>query len=291
MCCFFFKKLLRLYNQRQTDKSKVCVGALQTLLFPTCQASQWNWFQSPCTHFPRLNPALMLLSIPSCSKLVCCNTMLRYLSADLLHEKFGKLPRLLHSRTPSWIQSQKGRSSSVRLCYKWNFYSGLISTWPCIICSHFCNWTATLKWLSSVPCCGGSVPSDLQRMSNVIAWPSSSGGMLMELFGSLPPEAGGMDLFHLMSVWGSGGEKRITGWHRFNWQEGSKRKDTMQCFNHSTESRALIILGIVSVQFYFFFPRSFKVTPPCRICLLYSPWRRRHKQLKFDVSPSVKGEI
>lgn len=46
----------------------------------------------------------------------------------------------------------------------------------------------------------------------------------MALFGSLPPEAGGMDLFHLMSVWGSGGEKRITGWHRFNWQEGSKRK-------------------------------------------------------------------
>lgn len=54
----------------------------------------------------------------------------------------------------------------------------------------------------------------------------------MEVFGSLPPEAGGMDLFHLMSVWGSGGEKRITGWRRFNWQEGSKRKDTMQCFNH-----------------------------------------------------------
>lgn len=49
----------------------------------------------------------------------------------------------------------------------------------------------------------------------------------MEPFGSLPLEAGGMDLFHLMSVWGSGGEKRITGWHCLNWQEGSTRKDTM----------------------------------------------------------------
>lgn len=71
----------------------------------------------------------------------------------------------------------------------------------------------------------------------------------MEPFGSLPPEAGGMDLFHLMSVWGSGGEKRITGWHCFNWQEGSKRKDTMHsqdrepstdyfrdCFSSNTSS-------------------------------------------------------
>lgn len=42
-------------------------------------------------------------------------------------------------------------------------------------------------------------------MSSVIAWPTSSWGMLMELFGSSPLEAGGMDLFHYMSVWGRGG--------------------------------------------------------------------------------------
>lgn len=65
-----------------------------------------------------------------------------------------------------------------------------------------------LKCLSVVPCCSSSPLADLQGMSNVIAWPSSSGGMLMELFGSLPPEAGGTDL---MSMWGSGGEKTITG--------------------------------------------------------------------------------
>lgn len=70
----------------------------------------------------------------------------------------------------------------------------------------------------------------------------------MESFGSLPPEAGGMDLFHLMSVWGSGGEKRITGWHCFNWQEGSKRKDTMQWLTHKTESEAQIPIGIILVQ-------------------------------------------
>lgn len=106
------------------------------------------------------------------------------------------------------------------------------SVWSHISFVHtFCNWIALLKWLSVVPCCSSIFPSDLQGMSNVIALAGSSRGMLMELFGSLPPEGGGMDLFHLMSVWGSGGEKRITGWHCFNWQEGSKRKDTMQYFS------------------------------------------------------------
>lgn len=78
-------------------------------------------------------------------------------------------------------------------------------------------------------------PPDLQGMSSVIARPASSRGMLMELFGSLPPEAGGMDLFHLMSVWGPGGETRITGWRSFNWHEGAggkKKKDTVQYLTH-----------------------------------------------------------
>ena len=115
-----------------------------------------------------------------------------------------------------------------------------------------------LKWLSAAPCC--TSPSDLQRMSSVTAGPGSSRGMLMDLFGSLPLEAGGMDLFHLMSVWGSGGEERITGWHRFNWQgeEEEGKKDTMQCFTHQTESWAQIILGGL-FQFTYF--GQFKVTP------------------------------
>lgn len=46
----------------------------------------------------------------------------------------------------------------------------------------------------------------------------------MEPFGSLPLEAGGMDLFHLMSAWGSGGEKRIIGWHCINWQGSVQQK-------------------------------------------------------------------
>lgn len=68
------------------------------------------------------------------------------------------------------------------------------------VCSHvsfvhtFCNLIVLLKWLSVVPRCSSSFPPDLRRMSNVIAWPGSSRGMLMELFGSLPLEAGGMDL-------------------------------------------------------------------------------------------------
>ncbi len=147
--------------------------------------------------------------------------------------QFGKLQG---SFFPLWVPL-RGRVKRAEVV-QWDCIKSGTFTMVSSVCRHvsfvhtFCNWIALLKWLSVVPCCSSTSPSDLQRMSNVIAWPSSSGGMLMELFGSLPPEAGGMDLFHLMSVWGSGGEKRITGWHCFNWQEGSKRKDTMQCFNH-----------------------------------------------------------
>lgn len=51
----------------------------------------------------------------------------------------------------------------------------------------------------------------------------------MESIGSLPPETGEIDLFHLMSVRGSRGEERITAWHCFNWQD-AEEKDTMGCF-------------------------------------------------------------
>lgn len=150
----------------------------------------------------------------------------------LVTRQFRKLERFFF--LPSLWAPLRGRVKRAEVV-QWDYIKSRTSTMVSSVCSHvsfvhtFCNWIATLKWLSLVPCCS-TFPSDLQRMSNVIAWPSSSRGMLMELFGSLPPEAGGMDLFHLMSVWGSGGEKRITGWHCFNWQEGSKTKDTMQCF-------------------------------------------------------------
>ena len=93
-----------------------------------------------------------------------------------------------------------------------------------------------LKWLSAAPCC--TSPSDLQRMSSLTAGPGSSRGMLMDLFGSLPLEAGGMDLFHLMSVWGSGGEERITGWHRFNWQGEEEEGKKTPCNVSLTRQRA-----------------------------------------------------
>lgn len=94
----------------------------------------------------------------------------------------------------------------------------------------------------------------------------------MEVFGSLPPEAGGMDLFHLMSVWGSGGEERITGWRCLNWQEGSKRKDTMQHFSLSIESRAQIILGGL---FEFNYLWWLKVSPPSRLRSVQSPFTKK----------------
>lgn len=138
------------------------------------------------------------------------------------------------------------------------------------LCSHvsfvhtFCNWITLLKWLSVVPCCSSTSPSDLHRMSSVIAWPSSSRGMLMEPFGSLPPEAGGMDLFHLMSVWGSGGEKRITGWHCINWQERCKRNDTMQHLSLSRQRAELRLFGGLFQFNYFGWKKVIPPQPTCK---------------------------
>lgn len=77
----------------------------------------------------------------------------------------------------------------------------------------------------------------------------------MELFGSLPPEAGGMDLFHLMSVWGSGGERRITGWHCIIWQEGSKRERHYVILHPlDREPSADYLIGFIGFFFLVFCP-------------------------------------
>lgn len=173
----------------------------------------------------------MLLSIHSWTKSVCRNTKS---TITQLTSSPTMLQRLF---PPSFSAPLRGRVKRLEVVQRDCIKSGTFTT-VSSVCSHVsfahtvCNWITLLKCLSVVPCCSSPFPSDLQRMSNVIAWPSSSGGMLMELFGSLPLEAGGMDLFHLMSVRGSGGERRITGWHCFNCQDGSKRKDTMRRSEH-----------------------------------------------------------
>lgn len=81
----------------------------------------------------------------------------------------------------------------------------------------------------------------------------------MELFGSLPPEAGGMDLFHLMSVWRPGGETRITGWRSFNWHEGAGGGETL-CNISPIRQRAKRVLFWGLQLFYYF--GWLKVKPP-----------------------------
>lgn len=117
----------------------------------------------------------------------------------------------------------------------------------------------------------------------------------MEPFGSLPLEARGMDLFPLMSMWGSGGEKRITRWHCFNWQEGKqgrqKKKKKMFCNVLPARQQAEHRLFWELFQFNYF--GRLKVTPPHRRAhVKFIPLdRRRHRQLDSDVTPppSVTG--
>lgn len=72
----------------------------------------------------------------------------------------------------------------------------------------------------------------------------------MEQFGGLPPEARGMDLFHLMSEWRSGEEKRITGWRYINWHEGGGGEDTMQYFTHQTELSVDYFGGLFHLNYF-----------------------------------------